>query len=180
MKHITLFENFDFGSSINESGIIPVYNEVEFRKNMSASPEIELQYSKVIPKIKELLSQQESGIIQSINIIAEVPTQGKNAPSYVKDVIDRERERIIRNYKEDKGKTIDDETKMDDFDFDVDRFGNQRTVFFDSEFVVVGVEENPDKKGGGFIIGVPVSLQDKGYKVKIAPLNVDEIHYTPA
>jgi hypothetical protein len=166
---------------MNESsGIIPVYNELNFRKNMSAPPEMELRYSKVIPKVKELLSQQESGIIQSIHAIAEVPTQGKNAPSYVKDVMDRERERIIRNYKEDIGKALDDETKMDDFDFDVDRFGNQRTVFFDSEFIIVGVEEDSDKKGGGFIIGVPVSMQDKGYKVKIAPLNVDEIHYTPA
>jgi hypothetical protein len=66
---------------------------------------------------------------------------------------------------------------MDDFDFDVDRFGNQRTVFFDSEFIVDRIEKIGDKE---FIIGIPVSLQERGYEVKILPIKVDEIHYTPA
>jgi hypothetical protein len=176
MKHLTLFENFSRNQGLNEASI-PVYNEENFRRNINAGPEIEIPFSKVIPKIQELLSQQESGIISSIQVIAEVPTQGKNAPSYVKDVMDQERERIIRKHKEEMGKEIDQDLDMEEFDFDVDRFGNQRTVFFDSEFIVDSVERIGDEE---FIIGIPVSLKQRGYRVKISPIKVDEIHYTPA
>lgn len=176
MKHLTLFENFTRDRDLNEASV-PVYNEENFRKNINAGPEMEIAFSKVIPKIQELLSQQESGIISSVQVIAEVPTQGAGAPSYVKDVMDQERERIIRKYKEEIGKEIDQDSPMDDFDFDVDRFGNQRTVFFDSEFIVDRIEKIGDKE---FIIGIPVSLQERGYEVKILPIKVDEIHYTPA
>ena len=59
---------------------------------------------------------------------------------------------------------------------DVDRFGNQRTIYFDSEFMVDRVETIDGKE---FVIGIPVSLKDKGYEAKIAPIKIEEIYFTP-
>jgi len=70
-----------------------------------------------------------------------------------------------------------DDTSAEDFDFDLDRFGDQRTIFFDSEFIVDRVELVEGKE---FIIGIPMSLKTKGYEAKIAPIKVEEIFYTPA
>jgi hypothetical protein len=115
------------------------------------------------------------GDIEEIVVIAEVPTQGKGAPDYVKDIIAQERERIARKIKAQRGIDIDDD-REGDFDFDVDRFGNQRTIYFDSEFIVDRVETIDGKE---FVIGIPVSLKDKGYEAKIAPIKIEEIYFTP-
>ena len=115
------------------------------------------------------------GEIQEVLVIAEIPTQGKGAPDYIKDIIAQERERIARKYKAQRGIDIDDD-KEGDFDFDVDRFGNQRSIFFDSEFIVDRIDIIDGKE---YIIGIPVSLKDKGYEAKIAPIKVEEIYFTP-
>ena len=71
---------------------------------------------------------------------------------------------------------IDESFSERDFDFDVDRFGNQRTIYFDSEFIVDRVETIDGKE---FVIGIPVSLKDKGYEAKIAPIKIEEIYFSP-
>jgi hypothetical protein len=174
MRHLFLFEEFD--SSINE-GIIPVYNEKEFEKNFNVEPLKMLQYSDVIPAIKEMLAKQEKGEIEKIHVIADVPTQGSEAPDYVKDIVDAERIRLAKKWKESLGKEIDPKSK--DFDFDIDRFGDKSTIFFDSEFVVTGVETVARKgKMRDLIVATPVSLKNKGFKAYIEPLKVDEIFVT--
>jgi hypothetical protein len=80
-----------------------------------------------------------------------------------------------RKYKSQRGIDIDDD-REGDFDFDVDRFGNQRSIFFDSEFIVDRIDIIDGKE---YIIGIPVSLKDKGYEAKIAPIKVEEIYFTP-
>ena len=115
------------------------------------------------------------GEIQEVLVIAEVPTQGKGAPDYIKDIIAQERERIARKYKAQRGIDIDDD-REGDFDFDVDRFGNQRSIFFDSEVIVDRIDVIDGKE---YIIGIPVSLKDKGFEAKIAPIKVEEIYFTP-
>jgi hypothetical protein len=176
MKHLFLFEEFD--SSLNE-GIIPVYNEKEFIKDINTKPIKVLQYSGVIPAIKEMLEKKERGEISKIHVIAEVPTQGEGAPEYVKDIIAAERVRLAKRWKSQIGKEIDPNSK--DFDFDVDRFGDKSSIFFDSEFIVDGVESVARRgKMRDLIVGIPVSLKNKGYKAYIDPIKVDEIYFTPS
>jgi hypothetical protein len=174
MKHISLFE--DYSNKVNE-GSTPLYNELDFKKNINAAPVEELKYSEIIPRLRDLLAQKEMGSVENINVIAEVPTQGKGAPDYIKDIIAQERERLARQYKSTIGKKIGSDVEAEEFDFDVNRFGDQRTIFFDSEFIVDRIE---NVGGNDMIIGIPASLPDKGYEAKISPMKVDEIYFTPA
>jgi hypothetical protein len=148
---------------------------LEFKKNINVKPEMNIKYSEVASTLRDLLKKKEMGEIQEVLVIAEIPTQGKGAPDYIKDIIAQERERIARKYKAQRGIDIDDD-REGDFDFDVDRFGNQRSIFFDSEFIVDRIDIIDGKE---YIIGIPVSLKDKGYEAKIAPIKVEEIYFTP-
>ncbi len=175
MKYVKIFE--DYSPEVSEStySAIPVFNELEFKRNINVKPEMNVKYSEVASTLKDLLKKKEMGQIQEVLVIAEVPTQGKGAPDYIKDIIAQERERIARKYKAQRGIDIDDD-REGDFDFDVDRFGNQRSIFFDSEFIVDRIDVIDGKE---YIIGIPVSLKDKGFEAKIAPIKVEEIYYTP-
>ena len=175
MKYVKIFEDYSAGVSESTYSAIPVFNEFEFKKNINVKPEMNVKYSEVAATLRDLLKKKEMGEIQEVLVIAEIPTQGKGAPDYIKDIIAQERERIARKYKAQRGIDIDDD-KEGDFDFDVDRFGNQRSIFFDSEFIVDRIDIIDGK---GYIIGIPVSLKDKGYEAKIAPIKVEEIYFTP-
>ena len=175
MKYVKIFEDYSAGVSESTYSAIPVFNELEFKKNINVKPEMNVKYSEVAATLKDLLKKKEMGEIQEVLVIAEIPTQGKGAPDYIKDIIAKERERIARKYKAQRGIDIDDD-KEGDFDFDVDRFGNQRSIFFDSEFIVDRIDIIDGKE---YIIGIPVSLKDKGYEAKIAPIKVEEIYFTP-
>ena len=176
MKYVKIFEDYSSGVSESTYSAIPVYDESKFSKNIGTKPEMNIKYSEVAATIKDLLAKKEMGKIKQVTVLADVPTQGKGAPDYIKDVIAKERERIARKYKAQRGIDLDD-TSAQDFDFDLDRFGDQRTIFFDSEFIVDRVELVEGKE---FIIGIPMSLKTKGYEAKIAPIKVEEIFYTPA
>ena len=65
----------------------------------------------------------------------------------------------------------------EDFDFDLNRFGDKRTIFFDSEFIVDRIE---NIEGKDYVIGIPASLKDKGYEAKILPIKIEEIYFDPA
>ena len=175
MKYVKIFEDYSAGVSESTYSAIPVFNELEFKKNINVKPEMNVKYSEVAATLKDLLKKKEMGEIQEVLVIAEIPTQGKGAPDYIKDIIAQERERIARKYKAQRGIDIDDD-KEGDFDFDVDRFGNQRSIFFDSEFIVDRIDIIDGKE---YIIGIPVSLKDKGYEAKSAPIKVEEIYFTP-
>src|SRR5210317_188240 len=110
MNNLKLYE--EFSKSIYE-GVTPVYDETKFKKNVNVKPEMELKYSEVIPKLRDMLAQKEAGQIESITVIAEVPTQGKGAPDYVKDIIAGERERLARQYKSTIGKSLDTDVNAD-------------------------------------------------------------------
>lgn len=174
MKNLKLYE--EFNKSLNEA-VTPVYNEDKFRKNINVRPEMELKYSEVIPALKDMLAQKELGQIENITIIAEVPTQGKGAPDYVQDIISKERERLARMHKLNIGKEIDDTEDPEDFDFDMNRFGEKRTIFFDSEFIVDRIE---NIEGKDYVIGIPVSVKNKGYEAKILPIKIEEIYFESA
>jgi hypothetical protein len=155
--------------------VVPVYNEVKFMRDVKSSPEQNIKYSEVIPTLEKLLQLQDAGEIKKITVVAEVPTQGKGTPQYIQDIIQKERERVAMAYKHKTGKEIDPNSP--DFDFDVDRFGNQRSIFFDSEFIVKRIEKIGTME---YVIGTPASLEKKGFEAPIAPTKVEEIFYTPS
>jgi hypothetical protein len=174
MNNLKLYE--EFSKSLNEAATL-VYDESKFRKNVNVRPEMELKYSEVIPALRDMLAQKEAGQIESITVIADVPTQGKGAPDYVQDIISKERERLARQYKSTIGKKIEGTEDPEDFDFDLNRFGDKRTIFFDSEFIVDRIE---NIEGKDYVIGIPASLKDKGYEAKILPIKIEEIYFDPA
>lgn len=174
MNNLKLYE--EFSKSLNEAAT-PVYDESKFRKNVNVKPEREIKYSEVIPTLRDMLAQKEAGQIESITVIADVPTQGKGAPDYIQDIISKERERLARQYKSSIGKNMDGTEEPEDFDFDVNRFGDKRTIFFDSEFIVDRIE---NIEGKDYVIGIPASLKDRGFEAKILPIKVEEIYFDPA
>lgn len=179
MKHLQLFENF-FKKPIMEVrtvpqssySVIPVYKQTN--SGSFGSPEENIKNSEVIPKLQILLELQRAGKIKEISVLGEVPTQGKGTPQYIKDIIRDERIRMAKKHYYETGEEIDPDS--DDFDFDIDRFGDQRTIFFDSQFIVKRIEKIGDKE---YIIGTPYSKQKQGFEVRISPKKVDEIFYQP-
>ncbi len=172
MRHLTLYENF----SVKEvfEAAIPVYNELEVSASGAAEPDFTAKYSELIDIIEEFLERKKAGEIEEITVVADVPTQGKGAPDYVQDIIRKERERIATQMRSQGYNPEED-------DIDIDRFGDKRNIFFDSEFVVDSVEKDADGKGGK-IIAIPYSFYKKGdytKKAHIDPLKIDEVFYKP-
>jgi hypothetical protein len=175
MKNLLEFESFD---SLNESSYVPVYNNKEFLKNPGAKPESQYNVVSVIQGIEKLVERLDAGEISKITVIADVPTQGKRAPLYVKDTIETEKRRIASQMAKAQGKEI-----LDPEALDFDRYGNKRNIFFDSEYIVDGVVDGIGKK---YIIGIPASLYSKAmqdeeskkyYSVEIYGDQIEEIYY---
>ena len=182
MRHLQLFENFSKKSIMevrrepqSSYSVIPVYNEVKFMRSVKASPDQNIKYSEVIPTLQKLLELQKAGEIKKITVVADVPSQGKGTPQYIKDIIRDEKIRMAKKHYYETGEEID--PNSDDFDFDIDRFGDQRTIFFDSEFIVKRIEKIGAEE---YIIGTPASLEKKGFEAPIAPMKVEEIFFTPS
>lgn len=148
-------------NNIKESSI-PLY-----KNNNIFKPEKTVKKTEILFTIKKLLEQQEEGIIKEINVVAEIPTQGKNAPEYLEDVYNE----MERYYNEKYKDAYDPETGI----YMGNRYKNpdepKYYVYIDSEFIIkdVDLEEK-------ILIGTPYSLRHKGIVVKINPDNVDEIH----
>jgi hypothetical protein len=179
MENLLEFESFDH---LNEASLVPVYDNSLYMKNPSMKPESQHQASAVISAIKGLLDRMEDGEISRISVIADIPTQGKRAPLYIKDSVEAEKRRIAMQMAKEKGKEITDPEALD-----FDRYGNKRNFFFDSEFIVDGVIEGTG--GKKYVIGIPESLYSKAikdeesrkyYSVEISPEQIEEIYYDPA
>lgn len=182
MKHLQLFESFKNELVMEVRTIpkssysnIPVYDELKFIKNMKIAPEKNIRSSDVIKTMKELLSSKSDGKIQKISVIADIPTQGKGTPEYIREYIQKERERLAHKYFMRTGKEVDPKSK--EFEKELDRYGNERTIFFDSEFIVDRIEKIGSKE---FVIGIPYSLQKHGFEAPISPDNIEEIFFTPS
>lgn len=172
MRHLIMFENFQTKEVFEAA--IPVFNELEFSSGMTTEPDFTAKYSELADIIEDFLEKKKSGEIEEVTVVADVPTQGKGAPEYVQDIIRKERERVAARMRAQGYNPEEDE-------IDIDRFGDKRNIFFDSEFVVAGVERDPAGKGDK-IIGIPYSFYKKGDMTKkayIDPLKVDEVFYKP-
>jgi len=151
MNNILRFSDYVNESLLNESGV-PVY------VGTSVNPERTIRRNVLVKELTDLLAQVNSGSLKEVSVLADIPTQGKNAPEYLKDI-----------YKE---MSMDDEEEQYDPETDVytgDREG-EKNVFVDSEFVVKDIDVNT-----GIIIATPYSLKHKNVLVEINFEDVEEI-----
>lgn len=153
------FINEEYNSQLNETGI-PIY------KGTILEPQDSIKRNKLLTELEILLDQLKNGDIKELTVLAEIPTQGKNAPQYLKDIY---AEMGITG-KEDNEDKYDEETDVyigsrpDNLD------EPKHNIFVDSEFIVKGVDINRN-----VILGTPYSLKNKDIIIDIDPENVEEI-----
>jgi len=151
MGNILRFKDYINESFLNESGV-PVYI------GNAVNPEKTIRRNLLVDELSNLLAQVNSGSLKEVSVLADIPTQGKNAPDYLKDV-----------YKE-----LDMEDQEDQYDSESDVYtGNrdsEKNIFVDSEFIVKDIDVNT-----GIIIATPYSLKHKNVLVEISFDDVEEI-----
>ena len=184
MIHLLEFESFSNFLLINENDIkggIPVYNEDIFMKTNNAKPAMMVKSTELVSTLTRLLEDQENGDIEKIIVIAEIPTQGKNAPQYVKDDVAAERDRMAKRKYALYGSRIERADRPEE-----EEYTDAINIFVDSEFIVKGVV---NKLGKDYVIAIPESKSRKAeasasnmeyYTVYIDPKQVDEVFFTPA
>jgi hypothetical protein len=154
---ILRFEEF-----LNES----VYNVgIPLYRGSSFQPERTIKRNKFIGELQDFLSQVANGTLSEITVIAEIPTQGKNAPQYLKD--------IYAEMGYDPSRESEDEydPETDVYLGDRSRTSDEpsKNIFVDSEFLVKDVDQTR-----GVIIAVPYSLRGKNVMVELTPDMIDE------
>lgn len=154
----------NFTDFINEES---VYNTgVPLFRGTSFEPERTIKRNKLISELKSLLTQVMNGTLSEISLVAEIPTQGKNAPQYLKDIYsemgyDPNRKDNENQYDEENDTYMGNRDRTSDDD--------STNIFVDSEFLVKDVDE-----ARNVIIAVPYSLKRKNVLVEITPEMVDE------
>ena len=72
-----------FQDFLNES----VYNVgIPLYRGSSFQPERTIKRNKFIGELQDFLTQVANGTLSEITVVAEIPSQGKNAPQYLKDI----------------------------------------------------------------------------------------------
>lgn len=164
--NILRFDEFiNESSSLNESGI-PLYRGTSF------NPERTIKRNRLMQELQDLLGQVMSGTLSEVTVLAEIPTQGKNAPQYIKDMY---AEMGISSYANNDEEGEDED---DVYDEETDTYTKpksmqeprERNIFIDSEFVVKDIDMTK-----GVILGTPYSLKRKNIVIEINPDLVDEV-----
>ena len=178
MKHLLEYESYE--DQIIE-GAVPVYDEDIFFKNAKSKPEMEIGFKQIPSVVEGLLSKVETGELSSVTVTADLPTQGKNAPAYVRDIMTKERERMTQMQRDIYGSRIE---RADRPEEEEDK--NDINIFIDSEYIIEGVVR---EIGEDYLIGIPASFVKKikrepslknYYTVKIFPEQIIEIYFTRA
>jgi hypothetical protein len=152
-----------FSEFLNEQS---VYNTgVPLYRGTSFEPERTIKRNKLIPELKDLLTQVMNGSLSEITLVAEIPTQGKNAPQYLKDIYAK----MGYNPNRDTEDEYDEEndTYLGNRDRNAD--DPSTNIFVDSEFLVKDIDETRN-----VIIAIPYSLKRKNVLVELTPEMVDE------
>jgi hypothetical protein len=159
--YILKFDQFINEAYVEPSGTtgVPVYRGSSFKA------ERYIKRGMLLPELQDLLGQVMSGALKSLTVLAEIPTQGKNAPQYIKDIYAEMG--YVESPEEDK---YDPETDTYMGKRDKREDEPEMNIFVDSEFVVKDID-----MAKGLIIGSPYSLRHKGILVEIDPEKVDEI-----
>jgi hypothetical protein len=152
-----------FSDFINEQSVynvgVPVY------RGTAIEPEKTIKRNKLLMELQDYLAQVMAGTLTEITLVAEIPTQGKNAPQYLKDIY------AEMGYDPSKEEDMYDE-ENDTFMGNRDRTGDEPSVniFVDSEFIVKDVDLTKN-----VILATPYSLKKKGIVIEIDPAMVDEV-----
>lgn len=159
--YILKFDQFVNEAYVAPSGTtgVPVYRGTSFKA------ERYIKRGTILPELQDLLGQVMSGALKSLTVLAEITTQGKNAPQYIKDIYTEMG--YVESPEEDK---YDPETDTYMGKRDKREDEPEMNIFVDSEFVVKDID-----MAKGLIIGSPYSLRHKGVLVEIDPEKVDEI-----
>jgi len=177
MKHLLEFDSY---SQTNEAVDIksgtPVYDDVIFNKNINAKPAMVLKPAEILPVVGKMLEDKENGMLEKVYVLAEISSQGKNAPKYVLDDAAEERERQLQRKRIMYGSRTERDDRPDD-----DEQTDAINIFVDSEFIVVGVDET-------HILAIPESKKKKAesskqmmeyYTVRLEPKQIFEIFFVP-
>ena len=153
-----------FQDFLNES----VYNVgIPLYRGSSFQPERTIKRNKFIGELQDFLTQVANGTLSEITVVAEIPSQGKNAPQYLKD--------IYAEMGYDPSRDHDDmyDPETDVYMGDRSRTADEpsRNIFVDSEFIVKDVDQTR-----GVIIAVPYSLKRKNVTVELTPDMIDEAY----
>lgn len=180
MKHLLEFESY---SPVNEFEIkagIPVYNEPEFVKNPGMKPAMVIKVPEIISVIDKFIDDQENGKIETITVMADIPSQGKRTPVYVADEVAKERKRMAARKNAIYGSRIERADRPED-----EEYTDEINIFVDSEFIVKGII---NKTGVDYVMCIPVSHKKKAesskemeeyYMTYIEPKQIFEIYFTP-
>jgi hypothetical protein len=178
MKHLLMYESFS-PSNLLEEGSIPVYDEDQAAKDPMALPEMSVKTTQIVETVENLLERKADGEIQNVIVLADIPTQGKNAPQYIRDEMELERQRLAKRKRAIHGSRIERADRPEDEDYT-----DEINIFVDSEFIVEGVEKNDPI---GLVLAIPrsfirkiemdKSLKEK-YTIKLSPRQIFEISYT--
>lgn len=156
MSNILRFEQFNESlQAMNESGV-PVY------VGTGVNPEKTIKRNALLAELASLINEVNAGKLSEVSVLADIPTQGRNAPQYLKDI-----------YAETGTGSTSDEDDMYDEETDVymgDRNPADRSVFVDSEFLVKEINQET-----GMIVAIPYSLKAKGTLVEIHPDVIEEV-----
>ena len=168
--NILRFSQFvnESNASLNESGI-PLYRGSNF------NPERTLKRNRLLGELQDLLGQVMTGSISELTVLADVPTQGKNAPQYVKDMYAA---MGISGYEKAKEEEVEGEEEDDTYDPETGTYTKAKysqeepesNVFVDSEFIVKDIDMTK-----GVILGIPYSLKRKNIVVELDPESIDEV-----
>ena len=121
-----------FQDFLNES----VYNVgIPLYRGSSFQPERTIKRNKFIGELQDFLTQVANGTLSEITVVAEIPSQGKNAPQYLKDIYAE----MGYDPSRDQDDMYDPETDV--YMGDRSRTADEpsRNIFVDSEFVVKDV-----------------------------------------
>jgi hypothetical protein len=178
MKHLFEFDSFGY-EQVKESAI-PIYDDSIFAKSPKAAKVDSVQSTEVVSVVKDLLNRVKLGELEKVTVVADIPSQGKGAPEYVKELIAKERERIAKRKYAIYGSRIEAVDRPEE-----EKNKGDVNIFIDSEYLATGVE-NID--GQEYILGVPNSfiqtitrtpeLAGK-YTVKIQPKQILELSFEP-
>jgi hypothetical protein len=180
MKHLLEYESYSPVNEFEVKGGVPVYNEPEFVKNPKMKPAMMIKTPEIISVVDDFIKKQENGDIESIAVVADIPTQGKRVPTYVADELAAERKRMAARKAAIYGSRIERADRPEDEDYT-----DEINIFVDSEFVVKGVI---NKLGKDYVIGIPASHKKKAeaskdaeeyYSTYIEPNQIFEIYFTP-
>jgi len=164
MRILKFIEFINESLSLNESGI-PIFRGTNFNSERT------IKRASLLSELQNFLNQVMTGELDEVTVVAEIPTQGKNAPQYVKDLYDKMKDGSKEMGDENDAMYYENEEIDPQFSKGLrDEDKDLPNIFVDSEFIVKDIDMEK-----GVILGIPYSLKRKNIVVEIHPDDVEEV-----